>query len=70
VRALVSGILLERRYQEGSAVRRGDVLFLIDPDRYRAAVERAQAELNVERAKLAEARRQRDRIVSLLRRIW
>jgi membrane fusion protein (multidrug efflux system) len=66
VRALVSGILLERRYQEGSAVRRGDVLFLIDPDRYRAAVERAQAELNVERAKLAEARRQRDRIVSLL----
>ena len=66
VRALVSGILLERRYQEGKPVRQGDVLFLIDPDRYRAAVERAQAELGVERARLAEARRQRDRIVSLL----
>ena len=66
VRALVSGILLERRYEEGKPVRRGEVLFLIDPDRYRAAVERAQAELGVERAKLAEARRQRDRIVSLL----
>ena len=66
VRALVSGILVERRYQEGSAVRQGEVLFRIDPDRYRVAVERAQAELGVERAKLAEARRQRDRIVSLL----
>jgi membrane fusion protein, multidrug efflux system len=68
VRALVSGILLERRYEEGRAVRQGEVLFLIDPDRYRAAVERAQAELGVERARLAEARRQRDRIVSLLER--
>jgi len=68
VRALVSGILLERRYQEGRAVGQGEVLFLIDPDRYRAAVERAQAELGVERARLAEARRQRDRVVSLIER--
>lgn len=68
VRALVSGILLERRYQEGSAVKRGDVLFLLDAAPYRAAVERAQAELGVERAKLAEARRQLDRINSLVDR--
>jgi len=68
VRALVSGILLERRYEEGKPVRQGEVLFRIDPDRYRAAVERAEAELGVERAKLAEARRQRDRIVSLVDR--
>ncbi len=31
VRARVSGILLERRYEEGSAVRKGDLLFRIDP---------------------------------------
>jgi membrane fusion protein (multidrug efflux system) len=68
VRALVSGILLERRYQEGSTVRRGDVLFLLDPSPYRAAVERAEAELGVELARLAEARRQRDRLTSLLDR--
>jgi len=68
VRALVSGILLERRYEEGSAVRRGDVLFRLDPEPYRAAVERTQAELGVERARLSEARRQRDRITSLLDR--
>jgi membrane fusion protein, multidrug efflux system len=68
VRALVSGIVLQRRYEEGSEVRRGEVLFLIDPDRYRAAAEQARAELGVERARLAEARRQRDRIQSLLDR--
>jgi len=68
VRALVSGILLERRYEEGSAVKRGDVLFLLDAAPYRAAVERAQAELGVERARLAEARRQLDRINSLVDR--
>jgi membrane fusion protein (multidrug efflux system) len=68
VRALVSGIVLQRRYEEGSAVRRGDVLFLIDPDRYRTAVEQARAELGVEQARLADARRTRDRIQSLLDR--
>ena len=66
VRALVSGILLERRYEEGKPVRQGEVLFRIDPDRYRAAVEQAQAELGVESARLAEARRQRDRIAVLV----
>ena len=65
VRARVSGILLERRYEEGSAVRKGDLLFRIDPEPYRAAAAQARAELGVEQAKLEEARRQRDRIVPL-----
>ena len=65
VRARVSGILLERRYEEGSAVRQGDLLFRIDPEPYRAAAAQARAELGVEQAKLDEARRQRDRIVPL-----
>jgi membrane fusion protein (multidrug efflux system) len=65
VRARVSGILLERRYEEGSAVRQGDVLFRIDPEPYRAAVAQARAELGVAQARLGEARRQRDRIVPL-----
>ena len=65
VRARVSGILLERRYEEGSAVRKGDVLFLIDPEQYRAAAAQARAELGVADARLNEARRQRDRIVPL-----
>jgi membrane fusion protein (multidrug efflux system) len=65
VRARVSGILLERRYQEGSEVRQGDVLFRIDPEPYRAAAAQARAELGVAQARLEEARRQHDRIVPL-----
>jgi hypothetical protein len=45
VRARVSGILLERRYEEGRSVRKGDVLFVIDPEPYRAAVAQVRAEL-------------------------
>ncbi|HET7203681.1 MAG TPA: efflux RND transporter periplasmic adaptor subunit [Steroidobacteraceae bacterium] len=65
VRARVSGILLERRYEEGSAVRQGEVLFRIDPEPYRAAAAQARAELGVAQARLEEARRQRDRLVPL-----
>ncbi|HWJ06026.1 MAG TPA: efflux RND transporter periplasmic adaptor subunit [Steroidobacteraceae bacterium] len=65
VRARVGGILLERRYEEGQSVRQGDVLFVIDPEPYRAAAAQARAELGVARARLEEARRQRDRIVPL-----
>ena len=55
VRARVSGILLERRYEEGSAVREGDLLFRIDPEQYRAAAAQARAELGVAQARLDEA---------------
>jgi membrane fusion protein (multidrug efflux system) len=65
VRARVSGILLERRYEEGSDVRQGELLFRIDPEPYRAAAAQARAELGVAQARLDEARRQRDRILPL-----
>jgi len=66
VRARVSGILLERRFEEGRAVRQGDVLFRIDPEPYRAAAAQAGAEVGVERARLNEARRQKDRVLQLV----
>lgn len=65
VRARVSGILLERRYVEGSAVKAGQVLFQVDPEPYRAAVAQARGELGVERASFDEAKRNRDRLVPL-----
>ncbi len=65
VRARVSGILLERRYDEGERVEAGDVLFRIDPDPFQAAVARARAELGIQEASLSQARRERDRIVPL-----
>ena len=65
VRARVSGILLERRYGEGDAVKAGDVLFRIDPAPFSAEVERARANLGVQQAALQQATRERDRIVPL-----
>ena len=65
VRARVSGILLERRYDEGARVEAGEMLFRIDPDPFRARVAHARAALGVEEANLGQARRERDRIVPL-----
>jgi membrane fusion protein (multidrug efflux system) len=65
VRARVGGILLKRRYEEGSWVKEGQPLFLIDPEPIRARVNSARAELAVAKARLEEARRQRDRILPL-----
>jgi membrane fusion protein, multidrug efflux system len=65
VRARVGGILLKRRYEEGSRVKEGQPLFLIDPEPIRARVASARAELSVAKARLEEARRQRDRILPL-----
>src|SRR5690554_6346062 len=65
VRARVSGILLERLYDEGEPVDAGDVLFKIDPAPFEAEVERARAELGVQLANLRAAERERDRIVPL-----
>lgn len=68
IRARVSGILLERTYIEGERVEQGDLLFLIDPAAYEAAVARAEAMLQQEQARLAQADREWKRIASLFER--
>lgn len=45
VRARVSGILLERTYDEGTNVKKGQVLFQIDPAPLKAALASAEANL-------------------------
>lgn len=65
VRARVEGILLERRYEPGAAVREGDLLFRIDPAPFRAEAARARAELAVQQALLRETARDRARIEPL-----
>ena len=49
IRSRVQGYLLERRFIEGEDVEIGDVLFVIDPETYEAAV--AQQKATVEKAK-------------------
>jgi membrane fusion protein, multidrug efflux system len=62
VRARVEGILLERRYEPGEAVKEGELLFRIDPAPFRAQAARARAELAVQRAQLQQAKRDLERI--------
>jgi membrane fusion protein (multidrug efflux system) len=61
VRARVAGILLKRLYREGSEVREGQPLFLIDPAPLRAALDAslaalAQAEANAKNARVTAQR--------------
>jgi membrane fusion protein (multidrug efflux system) len=65
VRARVGGILLKRRYEEGSRVKEGETMFQIDPEPIRARLASARAEVAVAKARLEEARRQQDRILPL-----
>ena len=44
VQAQVSGQIMERHFQDGSDVKKGDLLFTIDPRPYQAAVDQAKAQ--------------------------
>lgn len=68
VRARVSGILMERTYTEGELVKQGDLLFLIDPAPYEAALAQAEAMLQQQQANLAQADREWKRISALFER--
>jgi membrane fusion protein (multidrug efflux system) len=46
IRARVTGYLLKRDYQEGSLVKKGDVLFEIDPRPFAAALAEAKSQLD------------------------
>ncbi|HME72054.1 MAG TPA: efflux RND transporter periplasmic adaptor subunit [Myxococcota bacterium] len=52
IRARVTGYLHARRYKEGSYVRQGDLLFLIDPRPYLAALEQVKGQLERQQALL------------------
>jgi membrane fusion protein (multidrug efflux system) len=61
VRARVNGVVLERQFVEGSEVRAGQALFLIDPAPYQAALDSASAQLARAQASLAQATATADR---------
>lgn len=65
VHAQVGGILLERTYVEGAYVRKGDLLFRIEPDTAHASNEQARGELKRLRATLDLARVDRERTEAL-----
>ncbi len=58
IKAEVSGYLLEQAYQEGSFVKKGQLLFQIDPRPFQAALELAQGQQAQAEGQLAQARAQ------------
>ena len=61
VRARVPGVVQRRVYEEGSDVREGDVLFVIDPAPFQADLSAAQAALAQAEANAANARSMAER---------
>src|SRR4029077_9192604 len=51
----VQGYLLQQNYQNGFFVKKGQLLFELDPRQYQAALEQAQADVQVALAGLSEA---------------
>src|SRR3984885_12601354 len=59
VKAQVTGYLLTRKYKEGSYLRKGELLFEIDPRPFQAALDQAKAQLAQAEAELTQDQAQR-----------
>jgi len=66
VRPRVSGHILEVRFQSGQLVKKGDVLFVVDPRWYKAEFDRRQAEYEQARVRLENTERMAARAARLL----
>jgi multidrug efflux system membrane fusion protein len=52
VQAQVSGVIITRNFQDGSEVKKGDLLFTIDPRPYQAALDQAKAQADLDQVTL------------------
>src|SRR5215468_8550976 len=52
VQAQVTGVIITRNFQDGSDVKKDDLLFIIDPRPYRAALDQAKAQAELDQATL------------------
>lgn len=60
IRPKVSGFLLTQNFRNGTLVKKGDVLYTIDPAPYQAALEEARANLHSAEAALEQAKAKLD----------
>jgi RND family efflux transporter MFP subunit len=67
IRAQVSGYLTEIHFTDGQIVKKGDLLFVIDPRPYEIALQQAQAQLKTAQASLDLADKQLTRTTELRR---
>ena len=66
IRPRVSGYIQEVKFQSGQMVKKGDVLFVIDPRWHQATFDQRQAELDQAKVRLENARLEADRAPHLL----
>jgi RND family efflux transporter MFP subunit len=66
IRPRVSGYISSVNFAEGREVRKGEVLFVIDPRPYEADYKHAKAQLDQARSQLGLAKSERDRATKLL----
>ncbi len=66
IRPQVSGLILERLFEEGSDVKAGQVLYRIDPAPFQAALDNAEAALRRAKANLPPLRSRAERYKALL----
>lgn len=68
VRAQVGGILTKQIYVEGSTVKEGDILFLIDPAPFQATLDEAEAALEDAKARFKYAESEWTRVKGLFKK--
>jgi multidrug resistance efflux pump len=61
----INGLVTDVRIKDGEAVRRGQVLFIVDESRYQLAERQAEAAVAADEASLAQARRNNRRNLAL-----
>lgn len=68
IKSLVGGEITRVAFKEGQDVRKGDLLFQIDPRTYQAALQQAEGVLARDRAQLISAQAQADRYADLVKK--
>jgi membrane fusion protein, multidrug efflux system len=66
IRAQVQGLLIKRDYTEGDFVKKGQILFEIDPRTFQAALEQAKGQLAEQRARWETVKANLERIKPLV----
>lgn len=61
IRAQVSGYLLKRPYTEGSFVKKGDLLFQLDPSKFQTVLDQALGDLSKAQAQFTKSKQDVDR---------